>query len=69
MLADYMDNEGECFEIKWPGWKFSGQKTCDKVLGLHYQDFVHNGKKLINPLDSLNRLLVLGEELVMLVIL
>jgi hypothetical protein len=34
------------------------------VIGLHDQDYIHNGKKLINPLFSGRRDLILGEELV-----
>jgi hypothetical protein len=30
--------------------------------GLHDQDYIHDGKKLINPLDSLVKSLQLGVE-------
>jgi hypothetical protein len=32
------------------------------MLGLHDQDFIHNGKKIINPLDSLVKTLQLGRD-------
>ena len=34
----------------------------NKVRGLHDQDFIHNGKKLINPLDSAVKTLQLGAD-------
>jgi hypothetical protein len=33
------------------------------VRGIHSQDPIHNAKKLMNPLDSVQRKLVLGEHL------
>jgi hypothetical protein len=33
-----------------------------EVSGLHNQDFIHNGKKLINPLDSTVKTLQLGRD-------
>jgi hypothetical protein len=35
------------------------------MLGLHGQDFIHNGKKLVNPLDPLVRSLQLGGDMVL----
>ena len=35
-----------------------------KVTGLHDQDFIHNDKKLVNPLFSVRRDLIVGEELI-----
>lgn len=32
------------------------------IYELHDQDFTHNGKKHINPLDSTTRHLILGAE-------
>ena len=37
--------------------KWLGEK---RIFGLHDQDFIHNGKKLINPLDSVVKNLQLG---------
>jgi hypothetical protein len=42
---------GSRFKINWDGWVFSA--FCDEVggvRGLHDQDFIHNGKKMINPI-------------------
>jgi hypothetical protein len=33
------------------------------MLGLHGQDFIHNGKKLVNLLDSFVRTLQLGGDM------
>ena len=41
---------------------FHGALENSNVYGLHDQDFVHNGKKLVNPLDSPTRHLILGKE-------
>ena len=35
-----------------------------KVTGLHDQDCIHNDKKLVNPLFSVRRDLIVGEELI-----
>ena len=39
---------GTALEIKWEGWMMSGMINEEgKILNLHNQDFIHNGKKLI----------------------
>ena len=35
-----------------------------KVIGLHDQDYIHNGKKLVNPFFSGRRYLIIGKELI-----
>ena len=32
------------------------------MIGLYDQDFMHNSKKLVNPLDSLVKTMQLGED-------
>jgi hypothetical protein len=53
MLVDYLSDSGERYRIPWDGWLMSACiDSEDRVLGFHDQDYVHNDKKLINPLDS-----------------
>ena len=55
--------EGSRFKVDWPGWVMSASFTIvGHVKNLHDQDYIHNGKKLINPLDSPVRLLQLGGD-------
>ena len=35
-----------------------------KVIGLHDQDYIHKGKKIVNPLFSGRRDLIVGKELI-----
>ena len=45
------------------GWKLSVLLNANgESVGLHDQDFIHNGKKLINPLDSPAKTLQLGMD-------
>jgi hypothetical protein len=61
MLRDYTSKSGPRFAIPWVGWMLSASSMDGTtVTGLHDQDFIHNGKKLINPLDSPVRVLQLG---------
>ena len=63
MLEDYGATDGIQFTIPWEGWLFSAKVfATSNVYGLHDQDFVHNGNKLVNPLDSPTRHLILGKE-------
>lgn len=67
MMEDYtnLKDAGARFAIPWEGWIFSAAKRKDgSIQGLHDQDYIHNGKKLINPLDNAAKRLYLGEELV-----
>ena len=53
MLAEYKSTEGHKLRLDWPGWIFSGKLDSDNnASALHYQDFIHNRKRLINPMDS-----------------
>jgi hypothetical protein len=51
------------FEIERLGWlMFARLNEAQDAWGLHDHDYIHNGKKLINPLDSPMRSLQLGVE-------
>jgi len=64
MLADYKLMEDTRLKVDWPGWLFSaGLDANSDAFGLHDQDYIHNGKKLINPLDSPVRDLMLGGDI------
>jgi hypothetical protein len=64
MLADYLSDSSERYRIPWDGWLMSACIDLeDRVFGLHDQDYVYNGKKLINPLDSPVRVLQLGGDI------
>jgi hypothetical protein len=64
MLSSYTCADGQRYGISWPGWVMSGTVIASgQVQGLHDQDFIHNGKKLINPLDSPVRVLQLGGDI------
>jgi hypothetical protein len=64
MLSSYTCADGQRYGISWPGWVMSGTVIANgQVQGLHDQDFIHNGKKLINPLDSPVRVLQLGGDI------
>ena len=64
MLADYKSLEGRRLRENWEGWIFSSAiNDAAEATGLHNQDYIHNGKKLINPLDSNIRTLRLGGNL------
>jgi hypothetical protein len=61
MLEDYTCKIGNHFLIPWDGWLLSTKLERDRtVTGLHDQDYIHNGKKLVNPLDSPMKVLQLG---------
>ncbi|MCO5555170.1 hypothetical protein L7F22_008713 [Adiantum nelumboides] len=60
MVEDYMAKSDQQFFIDWCGWKLKSRLIDDDVYGLHDQDFVHNGKKPISPLDSPTRQLAIG---------
>ena len=57
MLDDYISNVGSKFTVPWEGWLLSALLVEEnKVVGLHDHDYIHNGKKLVNPLNSPIRL-------------
>lgn len=64
MLEDYKCSEGTRYGMDWPGWLLTA-RIVDRldVSGLHDHDYIHNGKKLVNPLDSMARTLMLGGDL------
>jgi hypothetical protein len=63
MLADFTSTSGNRFRIEWEGWQLSAKlHEGNRVTGLHDQDFIHNGKKLVNPLDSPVKTMQLGED-------
>lgn len=67
MLQDFTAVSGVRFNVNWLGWKLSGSVLdSGRVVGLHDQDYVHNGKKLINPLDSAVKSLQLGADICLL---
>jgi hypothetical protein len=64
MLKDYTAQVGSRYDIPWEGFVFSTVKIGHAlVIGSHDQDFIHNGNKLINSLDSLVRVLQLGGDI------
>lgn len=69
MLEDYTGKgmKGLRANLKWEGWLLAHSLTKNgsemHASGLHDQDYIHNTKKLINPLDSTVRLLKLGSQL------
>lgn len=65
MLQDYTFDKGHRLSIPWKGWPFTACVASNgSITGFHDQDYIHNEKKLINPLDSALQRLVLGRELV-----
>ena len=64
MLEDCSGKLGHRFEVPWEGFVLSAVlEVGNRVQGLHDQDFIHNGKKLINPLDSVVKTLQLGLDI------
>ncbi|MCO5564819.1 hypothetical protein L7F22_018487 [Adiantum nelumboides] len=52
---------GSKLGIPWKGWPLSAKMVDNGVIGLHDQDFEHNGKKLVNVLDKPERQLAIGD--------
>jgi hypothetical protein len=64
MLEDFRGSDGPRLTIDWEGWVFSSALNVQgEATGLHHQDYIHNGKKLLNPIDSNVRTLRLGGDL------
>lgn len=63
MLTDYKSLAKERLSIDWEGWlliaSFDEDGNCK---GFHDLDWIHNGKKLMDPLDSPVKILQLGED-------
>ena len=62
MLNDHNSTSGLWYQISWEGSSLTGLYNGCNVIGLHDQDYIHNGKKLVNPLFSGRRELGLGNE-------
>ncbi|MCO5558780.1 hypothetical protein L7F22_012367 [Adiantum nelumboides] len=61
MLFNYMDTPGSRFDIPWKGWPLSAKMVDNGIIGLHDQDFVHNGKKLVDVLNKVKRQFVIRD--------
>ncbi|KAL2629883.1 hypothetical protein R1flu_014569 [Riccia fluitans] len=62
MLEDYLGSEGQRWTVGWDGWVLSGiVLDSGDVYALGDQDPIHNGKKMINPLDRSSYPIVLGD--------
>ena len=67
MLSDYKETGGVRLKLDWERWLFSaGVDDNGDAFGLHDEDYIHNGKKLINPIDQGGRTLMLGGDVCML---
>ena len=63
MLSDYRSQEGTRLRVDWDGWLLTASlNEHGEATGLHDQDWISNGKKLVNPLDSPVKTLQLGED-------
>ncbi|KAL2643716.1 hypothetical protein R1flu_011303 [Riccia fluitans] len=62
MLEDYLGSEGQRWTVGWDGWMLSGiVLDSGDVYALGDQDPIHDGKKMINPLDRSSYPIVLGD--------
>ncbi|KAL2630167.1 hypothetical protein R1flu_014853 [Riccia fluitans] len=62
MLEDYLGSEGQRWTVGWDGWVLSGIVLDSRdMYALGDQDPIHNGKKMINPLDKSSYPIVLGD--------
>ena len=53
MVEDYRSLTGVRYSIPWKSWPFIASMEDDgSVIGLHDQHYIHNGKKMINPLGN-----------------
>ena len=67
MLEGYNFDKGDRLSVGWIEWLFTATKTNEEgIAGLHNQDYNHNRKKLVNPLDSPTRVMQLGSEVCLL---
>lgn len=67
MLHDYRSKEGERLSVEWEGWFLTASlNENSNAFGLHDQDYIHNGKKLIKPLLSFVRCLQFGGDVCLL---
>jgi hypothetical protein len=61
MLKYYYSTTGIRCQIPWEGWRLTGLYDIFKVMGLYIQDYIHDGKTLVNPLFSDRRDFIVGE--------
>ncbi|KAL2622804.1 hypothetical protein R1flu_003009 [Riccia fluitans] len=62
MLKDYLGKEGQRWTVGWDRWVLSGIVLDSRdVYALGNHDPIHNGKKMINPLDKSSYPIVLGD--------
>ncbi|KAL2607864.1 hypothetical protein R1flu_026437 [Riccia fluitans] len=62
MLEDYLGSEGQRWIVGWDGWVLPGiVLDSGDVYALGDHDPIHNGKKMINPLDKSSYPIVLGD--------
>ncbi|KAL2630818.1 hypothetical protein R1flu_015504 [Riccia fluitans] len=62
MLEDCLGSEGQRWTVRWDRWVLSGiLLDSGDVYALGDQDPIHNGKKMINPLDKSSYPIVLGD--------
>ncbi|KAL2653595.1 hypothetical protein R1flu_021723 [Riccia fluitans] len=62
MLEDYLGSEGQRWIVGWDKWVLSGIVVdFGDVYALGDQDPIHNGKKMINPLDRSSYPIALGD--------
>jgi len=70
MLEDYTGrgSQGRLLSPLWEGWPLThSMETVEDMefaSGLHDQDYIHNTKKLVNPLDSVAKTLKMGSKMV-----
>ena len=64
MLQDYRSSLESRLTVEWEGWVFTSAVNVDgEATSLHDQDYIHNGKKLLNALDNNVRTLRLGADI------
>ena len=67
MLHDYRNEAGNRLSVGWEGWFLTASLNAESdAFGLHDQDYIHNGMKLINPLLSSVQCLQLGGDVCLL---
>ena len=63
MLADCKVTTRDHLKIKWDGWLLTASvNAIGNAFGLHDENYIHNGMTLVNPMDSLVRVIQLGSD-------
>jgi len=63
MLEDYKVTTRGGLKVNWDVWLvIVGLEDMGDAFGLYDQDYIHNGRKLVNPMDSVVRILQLGSD-------